>query len=80
MPTASGFTQSKNLTDFSGFFFGTFFGHDTHWEKSRKQCQGILENAMPTRSGASFFKMLCKFFRSIRVRPDTLEYLLEVFM
>jgi hypothetical protein len=42
--------------------------------------QGILENEMPRRSGTSFFKTPNKFFCSIRVHPDTLQYLFEVFM
>jgi hypothetical protein len=56
MPVASGITQSKNRTNFSGFFFGTFFGRDIHWGKSRKQCRAFWKMNCPQDQALPFSK------------------------
>jgi hypothetical protein len=68
MPAGSGITESENSTNFCGFFWGTFFCQDTHWEKSRKLCRAFWKIKCPQDQALSFF---C----SLKLHPDTLQYI-----
>jgi hypothetical protein len=48
-------------------------------QEKRKMKHGISKNEMPTSMGVSFFKMPHGILCSIRILPNTLRKILEVF-